>query len=101
MDKKILTKEEYMEGLIKPIVNFAMGTEEFIDSGEYKEEFINADGKKVTLIVMDNNWMSMRSEYFHELLPYRSRCYNLENENRQLKVELEKLRSRKKFLGIF
>lgn len=101
MDRNILTKEEYMKNLIKPAVNFAIGTEEFINTGNYVEEFINIDGNEYTLVVMNKDYVVVRSEHYYDLLPYKNMYFDLKSKNEKLKEELEEYKSKKRFFGIF
>ena len=101
MDENILTKEEYMENLIKPAVNFAIGTEKFINTGKYEEEFINIDGKKYTLVVLNKDYIVTKSSNYYDLLLYRRMYFDLNDKYEKLKEELEIIKSKKRFFGIF
>lgn len=100
----ILTKEEYREqikSIVVPVIDFAMTTEQFNKDGCYTEEFIKVGENEVTLLVADKNWVVLKMSEYHDLIAYRSRCWELERKIDQLKEEYEYRIRNKKFLGIF
>lgn len=105
MDNRILTKEEYTEkinSLIKSMVDMAMDTQQFRETGCYSEEFI-ADGHKEISVMIANkhDWVAIKSDYFHDLFPYKSMYFQLEREHEELQEKLAKYEKRKRFFGIF
>lgn len=97
MDEKILTKEEYTEKLnntIRPVIDIAMSTKQFNDYGCYSEEFVKVGDQEITLAVVNNDWRIIHKVVWEDMITYKKLYYDLRKEN-------EKLKSRKKFLGIF
>jgi hypothetical protein len=97
MDEKILTKEEYTEKLnstIRPMIDIAMSTKQFNDDGCYSEEFVKVGDQEITLAVVNNDWRIVHKVVWEDMITYKKLYYDLRKEN-------EKLKSRKKFLGIF
>ncbi len=102
MTENILTKEEYtakLDNLFKPVIDLAINTEKFKDTGAYEKEYVIDDQKHLTVMVVDNNWLAVRSECYFDMLLSRRRCRSLERENEELKEELEKYQRRAKFFG--
>lgn len=103
MDEKILTKEEYTEkvnSLVKPMVEFAMSTQEFNYKGCYSQEFVKVGDKEVTLAVVDDNWVIVKKYDWEDRRQFKERYYELKKEFDKLLIDAISS-SRKKFLGIF
>ena len=77
---EILTKEEYKEkenGLIKPVIDFAMNTKEFKDNGCYLKEFVKVGDKEVTLMVMDDSWVALRKDVFYDRDYHKTKKFSI------------------------
>lgn len=56
----LITKQEYeakATELAKQMIEFAMLTKEFNQTGCYTKEFVKVGEKELTLAVMDENWV--------------------------------------------
>lgn len=105
MDDRILTAEEYTEkltSLIKPMVDMAIDTQQFNETGCYSQEFIADGHKKISVLIVDkHDWIAIKADYFQELFPYRNMYRQLEREHEELQEKLAKYEKRKRFFGIF
>lgn len=104
MTESILTKEEYtakLDNLFKPVIELAINTDKFKDTGAYEKEYVIDDQKRITVMVVDNQWITVKFQSYYDMLFSRSKCHSLERENEELKEELEKYQRREKFFKIF
>ena len=103
MAENILTKEEYtskLDNLFKPVIELAISTDKFKDTGSYEQSYVIDDQKHITVMVVDNNWVAVRQESYFDMLSSRSRYHSLERENEELKKELKKYQCREHLFGI-
>lgn len=83
---EILTKLEYEnkeDSLTKSVIEFAMATKEFEDTGCYKKEFIKVGDEEVTLLVMDNNWVALHKDVYYDLMGRKEYREEMKSKDRE------------------
>ena len=105
MNDRILTTEEYSEklnSLIKPMVDMAIDTQEFKETGCYAKEFIADGHKEIAVMIVDkHDWVAMKSYYFNDLITYRGMYHQRDKECEELQEKLAKYEKRKGILDYF
>lgn len=96
MEDKLIEKSKYIETteeLIKPVIEYAIGTKEFREDGCFSKEFVKVGDCEVSLCVLDHRFVVVETRSFYDRLKKASVAYSLEKENEKLKSQIVELES--------